>query len=124
MIAFIALPFYLPIGFHFDHVATGLLIMPWLLAVAVTAPIASRLVEPVPAGLPCSISLAALAAGLGLLATLPTDPSSLTIAVRLILNGVDFGLLQTPNNRTMIVTVRIPMIARSHSDMMARSVPR
>jgi DHA2 family multidrug resistance protein-like MFS transporter len=103
MIAFIALPFYLQGRFHFDHVATGLLITPWPLAVVVTAPIAGRLVERFPAGLLGGIGMAILAVGLCLLAELPPDPSSLTIVLRMVLCGVGFGLFQTPNNRTMIV---------------------
>jgi DHA2 family multidrug resistance protein-like MFS transporter len=42
------------------------------------------------------------AAGLGSLATLPSNPSFFDVAWRMALAGVGFGLFQTPNNRTMI----------------------
>ncbi|WP_407154608.1 MFS transporter [Bradyrhizobium sp. STM 3557] len=102
MLAFVAIPFYLEGHFGYSAVQMGLLITPWPLAVAVTAPIAGRLVERVPAGLLGGIGLAIFACGLASLALLPADPSPLQVVWRMALAGCGFGLFQTPNNRTMI----------------------
>jgi DHA2 family multidrug resistance protein-like MFS transporter len=42
------------------------------------------------------------ALGLGALAWLPPQPSTLDVTWRMALAGAGFGLFQTPNNRTMI----------------------
>jgi DHA2 family multidrug resistance protein-like MFS transporter len=102
MMAFVALPFWLQDVLGRSEVATGLLITPWPLAVAVAAPLSGRLVERYPAGLLGGIGLAALCAGLLLVATLPAQPSDLAIVWRMALCGFGFGLFQTPNNRAMV----------------------
>ncbi len=102
MLAFVAIPFYLESRFGYSAVQIGLLITPWPIAVAFAAPAAGRLVERYPAGLLGGIGLLLFAAGLGTLAMLPADPSSLDVIWRMALAGVGFGLFQTPNNRTMI----------------------
>jgi MFS transporter, DHA2 family, multidrug resistance protein len=102
MLAFVAIPFYLQSHFGYSAVQMGLLITPWPLAVAVTAPIAGRLVERYPAGLLGGIGLCLFAAGLAALALLPAHPSPADLVWRMALAGAGFGLFQTPNNRTMI----------------------
>jgi len=102
MLAFVAIPFYLEGHFGYSPVQMGLLITPWPLAVAVTAPLAGRLVERVPAGLLGGIGLAVFAGGLAALAMLPAHPAALDVVWRMALAGCGFGLFQTPNNRTMI----------------------
>jgi DHA2 family multidrug resistance protein-like MFS transporter len=101
MLAFVALPFYLE-GFGYSAVQIGLLITPWPIAVAVTAPLAGRLIERYPAGLLGGVGLLLFALGLGTLALLPADPSTSDVVWRMALAGAGFGLFQTPNNRTMI----------------------
>jgi MFS transporter, DHA2 family, multidrug resistance protein len=102
MLAFVAIPFYLEGHFGYSPVQMGLLITPWPLAVGVTAPLAGRLVERVPAGLLGGIGLAIFAGGLASLALLPAQPAALDVIWRMALAGCGFGLFQTPNNRTMI----------------------
>lgn len=102
MLAFVALPFYLESRFGYSAVEMGLLITPWPIAVAFTAPVAGRLVERYPAGLLGGIGLLLFAAGLGTLALLPADPAIFDVVWRMALSGAGFGLFQTPNNRTMI----------------------
>ena len=102
MLAFVAIPFYLEGHFGYSPVQMGLLITPWPLAVAVTAPLAGRLVERVPAGLLGGSGLAIFAGGLASLALLPADPGPLQVVWRMALAGCGFGQFQTPNNRTMI----------------------
>jgi len=102
MLAFVAIPFYLESHFGYSAVQMGLLITPWPIAVGLTAPIAGRLVERVPAGLLGGIGLAIFAFGLGALGLLPREPTALDVVWRMAVAGCGFGLFQTPNNRTMI----------------------
>ena len=104
MLAFVAMPFYLESRFGYSAVQIGLLITPWPIAVALTAPLAGRLVERYPAGLLGGIGLLLFALGLGSLALLPAYPSIPDVIWRMALAGAGFGLFQTPNNRTMIAT--------------------
>lgn len=102
MMAFVALPFYLQDRFGYSAVQIGLLITPWPIGVAFTAPIAGRLAERYPAGLLGGVGLVVFAAGLAALALLPAHPSLTDIVWRMALAGAGFGLFQSPNNRTMI----------------------
>jgi DHA2 family multidrug resistance protein-like MFS transporter len=87
---------------HRSPVETGLLVTPWPLLVVVAAPVAGKLIAKHPAALLGSLGLAALAAGLALLAAMPESPSALDIAWRMALCGVGFGFFQTPNNTTLM----------------------
>lgn len=102
MLAFVAIPFYLESHFGYSPVQMGLLITPWPIAVGLTAPLAGRLVERVPAGLLGGIGLVIFACGLGALGLLPREPAAWDVVWRMALAGCGFGLFQTPNNRTMI----------------------
>lgn len=102
MLAFVSMPFMLQSIFGFEPRAVGLLMMPWPLALAVTAPIAGRLSDRYSPAILGGAGLALLALGLALLALLPDDPSAPDIAWRMVLCGIGFGLFQTPNNRTLI----------------------
>ncbi len=104
MLSFIALPFLLLETYGRSHFEAGLLITAWPLAIVVVAPIAGRLIGRYPDGLLGGIGLALLAAGLGLLAALPAQPSDLDIAWRMVLCGAGFGLFQSPNNHTIVTT--------------------
>jgi DHA2 family multidrug resistance protein-like MFS transporter len=101
-LGFIALPFLFQVAGGMSQIDTGLLITPWPLAVVVVAPIAGRLSDRVSAGLLGGIGLAALAAGLVLIATLPAHPGGWNVAWRMALCGAGFGLFQSPNNRQLI----------------------
>ncbi|MGJ5179523.1 MFS transporter [Bradyrhizobium oligotrophicum] len=102
MLAFVAIPFYLESHFGYSPVQMGLLITPWPIAVGLTAPLAGRLVERVPAGLLGGIGLVIFACGLCALGLLPREPAAWDVVWRMALAGCGFGLFQTPNNRTMI----------------------
>lgn len=101
-LAYVSLPFYLQDALGRSQVATGLLMTPWPLTVAVVAPIAGWLADRYAAGLLGGIGLLSMAAGLLLLAALPAHPETVDIVWRMAVCGFGFGLFQTPNNRAMI----------------------
>ncbi|SDJ66844.1 MFS transporter, DHA2 family, multidrug resistance protein [Bradyrhizobium sp. Rc2d] len=102
ILAYVSLPFLFETGMHLSAVETGLLVTPWPLMTAVTAPIAGRLTSRYPASVLCSIGLMFLSAGLLLMVFLPTTPSKWDVVWRLALCGIGFGLFQTPNNTAMM----------------------
>ncbi len=101
-LAFISLPFYFVSELHRTQAATGLLLTPWPVAVALTAPVAGRLSDLMPPGLLVGVGLVLLSCGFGLLAVLPAHASSFDIGWRLVLCGMGFGLFQSPNNRAFL----------------------
>ena len=102
ILAYVSLPFLFQTVMHRSAVATGLLVTPWPLLVAVAAPVAGRLSSRYPAAVLGSIGLLVLASGLMLLATMPAAPADWDIAWRMGVCGVGFGFYQTPNNLTMM----------------------
>ena len=104
MLAYVALPFLLLEGLGLTPLKAGLLISAWPLGIIVIAPLAGRLIDRFPAGALGGIGMGLFAAGLGLLAALPQQPSDIDMAWRLALCGVGFGLFQSPNNHTILTT--------------------
>ncbi|CAN7549588.1 MFS transporter [Phenylobacterium sp. LjRoot225] len=102
MLAYTALPFYFQEVLGRSAVATGLLMTPWPLAVALSAPLAGRLADRYPAGLLGGVGLAVFAGGLGLLSTLHPGASDLEIGWRMVVCGLGFGFFQSPNNRAIV----------------------
>ena len=103
--AFVALPFLFEAALGRSQVATGLLMTPWPVMVALVAPLAGRLSDRFPAGILGSIGLAVLSAGLLGLLLLPADPPGWQVGWRMALCGVGFALFQSPNNRLMLTSV-------------------
>ncbi|MDX1804408.1 MAG: MFS transporter [Alcanivorax sp.] len=102
MAAFITLPFYLHDQLGYSAVTTGLMMTPWPVAVALTAPVAGRLADRYPIGLLCSSGLLIKLTGLLLIASLPQTPPTAAILACMALCGIGFGLFQSPNNRAII----------------------
>ena len=102
ILAYVSLPFLFQVVMHRTAVATGLLVTPWPLLVAVAAPIAGRLSDRYPAAVLGSIGLAVLASGLLLLATMPAYPADWDVVWRMGVCGIGFGFYQTPNNLTLM----------------------
>ncbi len=101
-LAFVALPFFLQRDLGVRVVATGLLMTPWPLAIAVISPASAWLCDRVSASVLGCLGLLMLAMGLAALGTLPHAAGPAAIAWRMALCGIGFGLFQTPNNRTLI----------------------
>ena len=103
-LAYIALPFLLLDAWHLTAVQGGLLMACWPAAVILAATVAGRLIGRHPGGLLGAIGLGVLALGLALLteAALHAQPPSL--AWRLVVCGLGFGLFQSPNNHTILTS--------------------
>ncbi len=99
----IALPFHLQHGLHQTALMTGLLVTPWPLTVALTAPLAGRLADRVSSALLCAAGGAVLALGLAAVATWPVEGGPLPLVPFIMLCGAGFGLFQVPNNREMFL---------------------
>ncbi|MDE1174744.1 MAG: MFS transporter [Parvibaculaceae bacterium] len=101
-LAGVCLPFFLQTFAGRSEVATGLLMTPWPLTIAIVAPIAGKLADRYPAGLLGGAGLLIFALGLLSLGFLHPNPASIDIIWRMALCGVGFGLFQSPNNRAML----------------------
>jgi DHA2 family multidrug resistance protein-like MFS transporter len=100
--AFVTLPFYLEQTLGLSRGATGLLMTPWPLTVALVAPFAGRLSDRYSPGVIGGVGQGLMVCGLIALALMPADPALANIAWRMSLCGVGFGLFNSPNNRTMM----------------------
>ncbi len=103
MAAMVALPFEIQ-QLGRSPVETGLLMTPWSVAVALTAPVAGRLADRHHPGILGGAGLIALAAGLLLLATIPHPGTAWVFIWRMAICGAGFGLFQSPNNRAMLAS--------------------
>ena len=103
-LAAVALPFILEGNMGWDATQTGLLMTPWPVATALTAPVAGRLADRYSAGILGGIGMAAFCAGLTLLALLPDHAAPIDIGWRMALCGMGFGFFQSPNNRAIITS--------------------
>ena len=102
-LAFVSLPFYFQDVLGHSQVATGLLMTPWPVMVAVIAPISGRLADRYLGG-PAGRRRAGRARDRARSAGDPArrSPSGLDVGWRMAICGLGFGLFQTPNNRAMI----------------------
>lgn len=100
--AYVAIPFYFENALGRGVVATGLLMTPWPLTVAIVAPIAGRLSDRLSPATMGAVGEALLALGLIALAAMPDNVSVPDLTWRMALCGFGFGLFNSPNNRTML----------------------
>ncbi|MDF7774788.1 MFS transporter, partial [Sphingomonas sp. AOB5] len=102
--AYVVLPFHFQLGLGRSQIETGLLFLPWPIALAIAAPLAGWLGDKVEAGRQGGVGLILFAAGLILLATLEPGASFADIAWRMALCGFGYGIYQPANSRTLITS--------------------
>jgi len=103
MAAMVALPFGIQ-QLGRSPVETGLLMTPWSVAVALTAPGSGRLADRYHPGILGGAGLLVLTAGLLLLAAIPHPATAWDFIWRMAVCGAGFGLFQSPNNRAMLAS--------------------
>lgn len=101
-LAFVALPFYFQTVLGFSAVETGLLLTPWPVLTAFTAPVAGPLSDRYPPAVLGGIGLAVLCLGLTLIAILPGHPGIPGIIWRMMICGGGFGFFQSPNLKAIM----------------------
>lgn len=104
MMSYVALPFLLQHDLGQSVTTSGLSMIAWPAAVAVTAPIAGRLANSVPTGLLCLVGGLLLAAGMVLISFLASPQDLTAFYAGSIIAGMGFGLFQTPSNRILLLT--------------------
>ncbi len=107
IMAYVALPFFFQTDLGLSQLATGLLFLPWPVAIACISPVAGRLGRHYQPGLLCGVGLGLFAAGLTSLALLGTGNGLWEIAGRMALCGLGYGLFQPPSSRAMITSAPI-----------------
>ncbi len=101
-LAFVALPFLFQTVMGRSAVETGLLLTPWPAVTAAMAPIAGPLSDRYPVAILGGTGLAVLCLGLVLMAALPLDAGTRSIAWRMAVCGAGFGFFQSPNLRAIM----------------------
>jgi DHA2 family multidrug resistance protein-like MFS transporter len=101
-LAYIALPFLFQSIFERSVLASGLLMVPWLIGTAVMSPIAGHLSDRYDASLLGGVGLLGFAGGLALLALMPAHAATLDIIWRMAVCGTFYGFFQSPNNRAIL----------------------
>jgi DHA2 family multidrug resistance protein-like MFS transporter len=106
LIAYIVLPFLFQQDLGRSQIETGLLFLPWPIALAIAAPLAARLGDRIEAGIQCAAGLALFTLGLLLLALPGMQASFGDIAWRMALCGFGYGLFQPVNSKTLITSAQ------------------
>lgn len=118
MLGMVAMPFLLVSTFHYDAVATGLLMTSWPLIIIFVAPLAGWMVGKVHPGLLGGFGLLIMSAGCFLLAYIPVHANHYDLIWRLMLCGAGFGFFQSPNNHLLLSSAP-PQRTGSASGMLA-----
>jgi len=104
MLSYIAIPFYLQHTLGMSAALAGLYMMPWPIATVIVAPIAGWLADRVRAAILCTIGGLLFAVGLLIAGLSPPDPRAILFLIGTVFAGAGFGLFQTPNNRTLLLS--------------------
>ena len=95
-------PFYTTDILHIDAVQTGLLILPFPIALAVTSTVSGVLSERYPARIITTVGLGFIITGTLMFAFIGTSPSFFYISLAQFIIGSGSGTFQVPNNNTVI----------------------
>ncbi len=106
-VTMIALPFLYLNSYHFSEITTGLLMTPWPLATMIVSPVAARYVERHNPGATAAVGMGVFIVGVLLLLFPGGSPSEWSIAWRMAICGVGFGMFQTPNNIVMVMATPV-----------------
>jgi DHA2 family multidrug resistance protein-like MFS transporter len=101
LLTFVTLPFYLHM-IGFTQVQIGLVMTPWPLTIAVTAPVAGILCDRYPAGVIGTIGLSLTALALLSIAFVPAGANAWDFVWRMGLAGLGYGLFSPPNLRQIM----------------------
>lgn len=104
MLSYIAIPFYLQHTLNMSAALVGLYMMPWPIATVIVAPIAGWLADRFRAAMLCTIGGLLFAIGLLIAGLAPPDPRAILFLIGTVFAGAGFGLFQTPNNRTLLLS--------------------
>lgn len=118
MSTMVAIPFIFQRQFGFSTLEVGAMITAWPITNFFATPIAGVLVDKYHAGVLGCAGLALLTIGMGLLAFIPTEPTSWEVMLRLAICGFGFGFFQSPNNNIIITSAPLAR-SGSASGMMA-----
>jgi len=104
-VAYVALPFLFENVLGHSPFVTGLLMLPWLVAAGIMAPIAGRLSDRFEPGIMGGLGMMIMAIGLSALVFTPPHASIVDVVWRMAVCGFGYGFFQSPNNRTILGTV-------------------
>lgn len=103
-IAYVSLPFAFENILGLTPLQTGLLMTPWLIAMAVMARFSGHLSDRYNAGVLGGIGMLLLVAGLLMLAFMHRGTTILEVVGPMFVCGIGYGLFQSPNNRTILAS--------------------
>jgi len=103
-IAYVTLPFAFQTVMHHTPLQVGALLLPWLLASAVMAPISGPLADRYNSSRLAALGLGIFSIGLVCTTLMGPDPAPADIAWRMAVCGIGYGLFQSPNNRAMQIS--------------------
>ncbi len=102
--ALIALSFNLQNNVGLSPIMTGVYLLPWPLAVALSGPIAGRLANHTTTGWLCLAGGLMMAMGLGTVALSSPQTAPFALPLGIMLCGVGFAFFNVPNNRNMFLS--------------------
>ena len=103
-IAYVTLPFAFQTVMGHTPLQVGALLLPWLLASAVMAPISGPLADRYNSSRLAALGLGIFSLGLLCATVMGPDPAPADIAWRMAVCGIGYGLFQSPNNRAMQIS--------------------
>lgn len=104
IMAYVSLPFLFQHDLGRSQIETGMLFLPWPIALAVAAMISGRWGTQWRPAITCSIGLGIFAIGLLSLAALQPGASNIDIIWRMALCGIGYGSFQPSSSRAMITS--------------------
>lgn len=104
MLSYIAIPFYLQHTLAMSPALAGLYMIPWPAATVVIAPIAGWLADRYKTAWLCFTGGMLMAIGLFIAGLSPADTNAVAFLIGTTIAGAGFGLFQTPNNRTLLLS--------------------